>query len=127
MTREEFSEKAKELSIDFWTMNLRDGSYESKFTELLDEYEGIATVKYNYTLDMGGLDLRELHGCISLVAVAYMNVMGWKEQHSASVSHRIFADEESNRVVVMEIDGGIVVDAWWHEGIKGDKWVKAIE
>ena len=39
MTREEFIEKAKELAIDFWTMNLRDGTYESKFTELLDEYD----------------------------------------------------------------------------------------
>ena len=127
MTREEFIEKAKELAIDFWTMNLRDGTYESHFMELLDEYEGIATVKYNYTLDIGGLDLRELHGWPSLAAGRYMTVLGWKEQHSASVSRRIFADEESNRVVVMEIEDGIVVDAWWHEGVKGDKWVKAIE
>ena len=62
MTREEFIEKAKELATDFWTMNLRDGTYESKFTELLDEYEGIATVKYNCTLDIKGLDLQDLMG-----------------------------------------------------------------
>ena len=43
MTREEFIENAKELAIDFWTMNLRDGPYESKFTALLDEYEGFDT------------------------------------------------------------------------------------
>ena len=43
MTREEFIEKAKELATDFWTMNLRDGTYESKFIELLDEYEGFDT------------------------------------------------------------------------------------
>lgn len=127
MTREEFIENAKELATDFWTMNLRDDTYESHFMELLDEYEEIATVKYNYTLDIGGLDLQELHGWPSLGAGAYMTVMGWEEQHSVSVSRRIFADEESNRVVVMEIDGGIVVDAWWHEGIEGNKWVKAIE
>lgn len=55
MTREEFIEKAKELAIDFWTMNLRDGTYESKFTELLDEYEAKFTDRKLKVLD-------KLHG-----------------------------------------------------------------
>ena len=131
MTREEFIEKAiekaKELAIDFWTMNLRDGTYESKFTELLDEYEGVATVKYNHTLDIKGLDLQDLMGASALIAGAYLTASGWEKQHSMSVARRIFRDKESDRVVVMEIEDDVVVDAWWHEGIEGNKWVKAIE
>lgn len=45
MTREKFIEKAKELATNFWTMNLRDGTYESKFTELLDEIVARFTAK----------------------------------------------------------------------------------
>lgn len=37
MTREEFIEKAKELAIDFWTMNLKDGTYESRKTNGLKQ------------------------------------------------------------------------------------------
>lgn len=40
MTKQEFIEKAKELAIEFSTMNMKDGSYEANFTQLLDVYEG---------------------------------------------------------------------------------------
>lgn len=39
MTREQFIIKAKELAIDFWTMNLHDGTYESHLIDLLTEFE----------------------------------------------------------------------------------------
>lgn len=39
MTREEFIKAAKELAIDFWGMNLTNGTYESNFIKLLDKYE----------------------------------------------------------------------------------------
>jgi len=29
--------------------------------------------------------------------------------------------------VVMEIEDDAVVDAWWHDGVEGNKWIKAIE
>jgi len=127
MTREEFIERAKELAIDFWRVNLQHGSYESHFIELLDEYEGIATVEYNCTLDIKGLDLQDLMGASALLAGAYLTASGWERQHSVSVSRRVFRDKESDRIVVMEIEDDAVVDAWWHEGVEGNKWIKAIE
>ena len=39
MNKEEFITKAKELAVDFWTMNLHKGTYETHLRELLDEYE----------------------------------------------------------------------------------------
>jgi hypothetical protein len=39
MTKEQFLEKSKQLAVDFWTINLHDGTYESHFRKLLDEYE----------------------------------------------------------------------------------------
>ena len=39
MTREDFITKAKELAVDFWTMNLHNGTYEIYFYKLLEEYE----------------------------------------------------------------------------------------
>ena len=39
MTKEEFITKSKELAVDFWTMNLHKGTYETHLRELLDEYE----------------------------------------------------------------------------------------
>ena len=39
MTKEEFITKAKELAVDFWTMNLHKGTYESHLRDLLDDYE----------------------------------------------------------------------------------------
>ena len=127
MTREEFIERAKELAIDFWQVKLQHGSYESHFMELLDEYEGIATVKYNHTLDIKGLDLQDLMGASALVAGAYLTASGWEKQHSVSESRRVFKDKESGMIVVMEIEDDVVVDAWWHEGVEGNKWIKAIE
>ena len=41
-----------------------------------------------------------------------------------SASRRVFRDKESDRIVVMEIEDDAVVDAWWHEGVEGDKWLK---
>ena len=40
LDREDFIKKAKELAIDFWTMNLHNGTYETNFRELLDQYDG---------------------------------------------------------------------------------------
>jgi len=39
MTKGQFLEKSKQLAVDFWTINLHDGTYESHFRKLLDEYE----------------------------------------------------------------------------------------
>ena len=127
MTREEFIDKAQDLMSDFFEANMRDADFAGLFTKLLDEYEGIATVKYNHTLDIKGLDLQDLMGASALIAGAYLTASGWEKQHSVSESRRVFKDEESNRVVVMEIEDDAVVDAWWHEGVEGNKWIKAIE
>ena len=39
MTKEEFITKAKNLAVDFWAMNLHDGTYESHLRKLLGDYK----------------------------------------------------------------------------------------
>lgn len=39
MKRAEFLEKAKQLAVDYWTMNLHKDTYESELNKLIDEYE----------------------------------------------------------------------------------------
>lgn len=37
--KEKFVEKVKQLAMDYWSMSLHDGSFESHFRDLLKEYE----------------------------------------------------------------------------------------
>ena len=39
MTKDQFKEKVKQLAVDYWNMNLHDGTFEEKLTEIIDEYE----------------------------------------------------------------------------------------
>lgn len=55
MEREEFIKEVKQLAIDFWTMNMKDGSYETNFIKLLDEYEN-KLLSCNYC---GSTDIRK--------------------------------------------------------------------
>lgn len=37
--KEKFIEKVKQLTVDYWTMGLHNGTFESHFRDLLEEYE----------------------------------------------------------------------------------------
>lgn len=37
--KEKFIEKVKQLAVDYWTMGLQNGSFESNFRQMLEEYE----------------------------------------------------------------------------------------
>ena len=127
MTREEFIEKAKELAIDFWTMNLRDGTYESKFTELLDEYEGFDTYgdfgdgrKYN--LPVGDVDLQELIGESAFKAGYHLRSLGWEEIASTTDYKRWFLNYYAYRTIVLETAprgalGEIVASTYWYDRV----------
>lgn len=39
VSKEEFITKTKNLSVDFWSMNLHKGTFEEHFRKLVDEYE----------------------------------------------------------------------------------------
>jgi rubrerythrin len=55
MEKEEFIEKAKQLAFDYWTMGLQNGTYESEFRELLEQYEN----KLLSCNQCGSLDIRK--------------------------------------------------------------------
>lgn len=37
--KEKFIEKVKQLAFDYWAMGLQNGSFESHFRQMLEEYE----------------------------------------------------------------------------------------
>lgn len=72
MTKEQFLEKSKQLAVDFWTTNLHDGTYESHFRKLLDEYE--ETKQCNIANVSGSLRCEN-----SVLLNALYDIMKWND------------------------------------------------